>query len=251
MKKIQAVFLVLVLCFTFVACSNAGNEPIAKDDSLAQARELKPAFTLEELSATIDFNAAETRGAFITADQGDVTVSTGRARGDGEAGINESTSFRSNMGPDSVWDGQPINYGNDSFTLPDAVMMPDGSLGSLSIPKIGLMVSVYDAEDEIEAMVHGVAHMRETSCWAGNVGLAGHDSGVNTFFADLHKLVAGDEIILTTALGVRTYRVVASEIVDEYDWSYFRRTEDNRITLLTCVQFDGSKRLIVQGIEVV
>ncbi len=187
-------------------------------------------------------------GAYITAENGEVTITTGRDS-ESEADAADIAVLRSSSPPDTVWADTQVSYGNDEFTLPDAVLLSDGSLGSLSIPAINLTVPVYETDDEIEAMAHGVAHMKETSCWAGNVGLAGHNSGVNTYFADLHKLAVGDEIKLTTALGTRTYTVTGSEEIGENDWSQFARSDANIITLLTCVNHDGSKRLIVRGEE--
>ena len=59
----------------------------------------------------------------------------------------------------------------------------------------------------------------------------------------------GDEIIYKTPYGIKTYEIVLSTIIDETDWSYLEETEDNRITLITCVRNRPNKRLCVQAIE--
>lgn len=203
-----------------------------------------PVFTLEQLQASINFDTAE----FITAEDGDVFISASPGF---VPRVGSGTSFRSFDGPDSVWaDAPPISHGSPSFTLFDAVVMPEGNLGILQIPRIDLTVNVYDVPDEVEAMRHGLAHLRETSAWVGNVGLAGHDSGEGDFFRNLNQLSEGDEIFFTTGLGTKTYRVVSSTVVHESDWSLFGMTEDNRLTLLTCVQFDRAQRLVVQAVQV-
>ena len=37
--------------------------------------------------------------------------------------------------------------------------------------------------------------------------------------------------------------------IDETDWSMLGRTEDNRITMTTCIDGEPSKRLVVQAVE--
>lgn len=214
----------------------------SNDEGSSLAEEPTPTISEEELKAEVDFEGAE----FATSADGEVLISMS------PNGSNANGSLRSELSPDEVWkNSDAVLTGSDGFTLPETVQLEDGSLGTLQIPVINLTVSVYETEDnELEAMVEGVAHFKETSCWDGNIGLAGHNQGVNTFFQDLYKLKNGDQIILTTALGTRTYEVTMSKEIDETDWSYLERTDDNRITLITCVNHDLTKRLCVQGIEV-
>ena len=240
-------FLILasaVMLLSLSGCSPATEEEILSSSEPLEALDESP--TPDELSGEVNFANAD----YATSADGEVLIQIDpNAPGvPGNAGM----AYRSDKGPDEVWNGSEGSLvGSDGFTLPEAVAMEDGSLGTLQIPAIGLTVSVYETEDnELEAMVHGVAHFKETSCWDGNVGLAGHNQGVNTFFQDLYKLKNGDKIILTTALGTRTYEVTMSKEIDETDWSYLDRTDDNRITLITCVNHDLTKRLCVQGVEV-
>lgn len=152
------------------------------------------------------------------------------------------------MQPDEVWGETTAPYVG-RFTLSETVAMDDGSIGTLQIPRVGLTVSVHEAEDTIEAMTHGVAHMPETSAWNGHVAIAGHNRGANTYFGRIHELVPGDTITYTTAQGARTYQVTGSLIIDHMDWSHFNRTNDNRLTLLTCIDNKPTQRLIVQAVE--
>lgn len=223
-------FIAAVAALMLTGCSGDDGGSSSSEDSV-------PTTSQEELKAEVDFETAE----FATSDDGEVLIS-----------MSPEGAIRSELSPDEVWENSSAALtGSDGFTLPEAVQLEDGSLGTLQIPAIGLTVSVYETEDnELEAMVEGVAHFKETSCWDGNIGLAGHNQGVNTFFQDLYKLQNGDQIILTTALGTRTYEVSMSKEIDETDWSYLERTDDNRITLITCVNHDLTKRLCVQGVEV-
>ena len=243
MSKIKTIIcaaLVLTILTTAVGCGK-------KEEAPTDSGDLSPSITKEELEELVDFEAAESNDEIVTAEDAEVVIpNTAAAK---SVDLANPTSFRSTVLPDAVWDNTPISYGNDEFTLPDAVLMSDGSLGQLKISKVGLTVSVYETDNEIEDMAHGVAHMKETSCWAGNVGLAGHNRGVNTFFGQIHTLAEGDKIELTTALGTRIYTVESSQVIGENDWTPFGRTTDNRITLLTCIDNSPSQRLCVQAIS--
>ena len=41
-----------------------------------------------------------------------------------------------------------------------------------------------------------------------------------------------------------------AKVIEETDWSYLQETEDNRITLITCVANKPKNRLCVQAVEV-
>lgn len=247
MRKALTLAVMAMLVLGLSACSTDTG-----DSGESSSMDMTPSVTQEQLQNEVDFDSAQ----FVTAEDGEVVVANKDADENGSSASSatssetSSSSVRSTLSPDQIWD----KSGSDSFddfTLPEAVQMDDGSLGTLAIPKIGLTVSVYETDDEMEAMVNGVAHFKETSCWDGNVGLAGHNQGVNTYFGQIHTLAAGDKITLTTALGTRTYEVTDSVEIDETDWSYLERTDDNRITLITCVNHDLTKRLCVQAVEVV
>ena len=73
--------------------------------------------------------------------------------------------------------------------------------------------------------------------------------GKGDYFKNLNKVKEGSEIYYQTDFGVRRYIVKTIAIIDETDWSYLQETEDNRITLITCVKGQKSKRLCVQALE--
>jgi LPXTG-site transpeptidase (sortase) family protein len=138
-----------------------------------------------------------------------------------------------------------------NYTLPEDVLMEDGSIGLLSIPKLNLSVNVFETEDEMEAMSHGVAHFKTTSAWSGNIGLCSHNVNFDLtdgYFKNIHTLQHGDTINYQTALGSRSYSVETVAEIAETDWSYLGRTEDDRITLITCISGKPRSRLVVQAI---
>ncbi len=152
---------------------------------------------------------------------------------------------------DQIWKDDSVTTYN-SFTQLDTVADVAGKLGSVSIPSIGLTANIYKSDiDEMEAMKNGVAHFNLTSSWDGNVGLCAHnwtESGNGAYFKELNQVRKGDTVTYTTSLGTRTYTVSSVATIDENDWSYLNRTDDNRITLVTCTFNDSSKRLCVQAV---
>lgn len=145
-------------------------------------------------------------------------------------------------------------YNEDYFQYPitdvsEVRDSSDGSIGTLRIPEIDLKVTAYDG-DTYEAMKKGVGHIASTSAWDGNIGLVGHNRGSNDYFRKLKNLELGDEITYKTKLGTREYEVTFIGRISETDWSRLQYTDDNRITLITCVEDVPDTRLCVQAVEV-
>ncbi len=124
----------------------------------------------------------------------------------------------------------------------------NGSLGTLKIPAIGLSVKIVQGTDSA-ALKKGVGHFEETSIWNGNVGLAAHNRGTNSYFGKIHTLETGDEITLTTKQGTRTYEVTTVSKVTETDRSSLENTSDNCLTLYTCVRDQRDLRWCVRAVE--
>jgi LPXTG-site transpeptidase (sortase) family protein len=140
---------------------------------------------------------------------------------------------------------------HNGFTMP--VLMDGGSIGVLSIPGIGLSVRVYESDDAMEDMEKGVSHFKSTSAWEGNIGLSAHNVNMNGsqgYFYALHTLKKGDLIQYETAHGVRKYVVESITEIAETDWSSLGRTQENRLTLITCITGKPAFRLCVQAVEI-
>ena len=147
--------------------------------------------------------------------------------------------------PEHVWDDSNFNDTGD-FTLPEtAAMDEEGCIGIVTVPSVGIQLKVYETDDAMEDMKHGAAHFKSTSAWQGNVGLSGHN--YKSQFGSLTRVQEGDVITYETAMGVRYYRVSTIAQINDDDWSYLDRTQDNRITLITCVVGKDDQRLMVQG----
>ena len=122
-----------------------------------------------------------------------------------------------------------------------------GYLGTLKIPAIDLSTKVYQGTGS-SVLAKGAGHFPDTSIWAGNVCIAGHNRGVRDDFGDLHTLEPGDTVTWTTKLGTRTYEVVSVQKVLETDTSGTTATSDDRMTLYTCVRDQREYRWCVTAV---
>lgn len=124
-----------------------------------------------------------------------------------------------------------------------------GQIGTIRIPTLNLVAPIAEGTTE-DVMNKYVGHFETTSLWDGNIGLAAHNRGypVN-YFANIKDLQIGDEIIYEVEDKLRIYLVNEITIIEDTDWSYLQETNDNRITLITCVENEPSYRRCIQGIE--
>lgn len=126
----------------------------------------------------------------------------------------------------------------------------DDEIGTLTIPDILLDNAPIRESIELSTLSQTIGHFPSTSIYEGNVGLASHNSGnQGDFFKNLKKIKVGSEIFYQTNYGTKRYVVTVKEVISEEDWSYLKETEDNRITLITCVAGQKDKRLCVQAVE--
>ena len=135
-----------------------------------------------------------------------------------------------------------------SFTdVTDVLYYSGGHLGTLSIPRLGVNVRIYEGTSSAE-LARGAGHFISTSIWDGNVCVAGHNRGDNCYFGDIHTLNVGDKITLMTKLGTRTYSVAEVKKISETDNSDTAPTSENCITLFTCVRNEREYRWCVRAI---
>ena len=126
----------------------------------------------------------------------------------------------------------------------------EDSIGTLTIPDILLDKAPIKEGTELSILSSAIGHFTSTSLYAGNVGLASHNGGESgDFFKNLDKVKVGTEIYYQTNYGTRRYVVKIVKVIDETDWSLLENTQDNRLTLITCVKGKSSKRLCVQAVE--
>lgn len=117
------------------------------------------------------------------------------------------------------------------------------------IPKINIMAQISEGTTK-EVMDRYVGHFIDTAVVKGNVCLGAHNRGypVN-YFENIKKLQEGDLIYYKKDEKVKKYIVKTVAVIKDTDWTYLENTEDNRITLITCVENEPDFRRCVQATE--
>ena len=124
-----------------------------------------------------------------------------------------------------------------------------GSIWKIKIPSINLEADIAEGTEK-ETMDSYIGHFSETSKTIGNIGLAAHNRGypVN-YFANLKKIKENDEIVYQYMDFKETYIVIKNVIIKDTDWSYLEKTQNNTITLITCIENEPEYRRCVYGIK--
>lgn len=159
--------------------------------------------------------------------------------------------YKANKDAESIQIGDNSNLDDTPLeNIEQDIIHYDDEIGTLTIPDILLDNAPIREGVELSTLSETIGHFPSTSIYEGNVGLASHNSGSQgDFFKNLKKIKIGSEIFYQTNYGTKRYVVTTKEIISEEDWSYLQETEDNRITLITCVAGQKDKRLCVQAIE--
>lgn len=121
------------------------------------------------------------------------------------------------------------------------------AIATLEIPSINFKDIVIEGTSQ-DALAQGIGLFEHSSILQGNVCLAGHNT--SRFFANLKDVKQGDIIKYSSCLGNKEYTISTIKQIEETDWSMLEDTEDNRITIITCVKGQKNLRLCVQAKEV-
>ena len=154
-----------------------------------------------------------------------------------------------NINQDTKEDSENQNNNPNMQTEENSQIETKESNWKIKIPKISLEAGISEGTGK-EVMDKYVGHFEETSKKSGNIGLAAHNRGyaVN-YFARIKELKEGDEIIYKYNDFEKTYIVIENKIIKDTDWEDLEETEENKITLITCVENEPEYRRCIQGIE--
>ena len=123
-------------------------------------------------------------------------------------------------------------------------------IGILTIDKIGLKATIKEGSNDT-VLQNYIGHIKNTATYDGNVGLASHNRGYqNSYFARINELDKGDIITYQTKFFTRDYKVDNIQTILETDWSLLEDTQENKLTLITCIANKRVQRLCVQATEV-
>ena len=118
-------------------------------------------------------------------------------------------------------------------------------IGYLSIPDLENDFYINMPIEEgvgLNILATSIGHFESTPYSNGNICLVAHNSGINKngkyvgYFDKIKDLRSGDEIILNNLYEVNTYEVISNKIISEKDMSVLNNTNENRLTLITCVK---------------
>jgi sortase A len=131
---------------------------------------------------------------------------------------------------------------------------PEGdALTRLVIPTLKVDTVVVEGTGA-SALRAGAGHYPNTPLPGeqGNVAIAGHRTTYGKPFANLDRLVVGDQIVLDTPLGQHVYRVTRSPfVVANNDFTVISQNPGRTLTLTTChPKGSASQRLVVRAEQV-
>ncbi len=146
-------------------------------------------------------------------------------------------------------DDLEIQNNHENIKTEETKVATKESNWKIKIPKISLEADISEGTGK-DVMDKYVGHFEETSRKSGNVGLAAHNRGyaVN-YFARIKELKEGDELIYKCDEFEEKYVVVQNKIIADTDWDDLEETEENKITLITCVENEPEYRRCVQGVK--
>lgn len=123
------------------------------------------------------------------------------------------------------------------------------TIWQIEIPSIQLLAEIAEGTTQ-DILNQYVGHFAITSKTEGNIGLAAHNRGYEVnYFEKLKFLKEGDEIIYRYNTFEKSYIVTDNKIIKDTDWEELEETEDNLITLITCVENQPEFRRCVKAAE--
>ena len=141
---------------------------------------------------------------------------------------------------------RPVNF---AANIPTTYQYGD-AIGTLHVERLNRTVRVI-AGATMEAMDSGAGHFSFTGLNSGNTGLVGHNRGSrNGFFSFVRQLQQGDIITLTAGGITRSYAVSLQYTTGENDFSPLMAFGDNRLTLVTCVEYQPGLRRVAVATEI-
>lgn len=180
---------------------------------------------------------------------------------------NNAVHFAPNVAPEPTVHSNPNNTSNHNNSAihfaPNATPtvhfnpnITSGSyeygehIGVLTIYRLSRTVNVF-AGATMSSMDYGAGHFSFTGLNFGNTGLIGHNRGRTNGFFDFVRYLRYGDIIYFEANGViRRYEVAIRYIIHETNLSSLMQFGDNRLTLITCVEYQRTQRRVAVALEI-
>lgn len=148
-----------------------------------------------------------------------------------------------------VEEPESIEKAEDSGTRVTEENQDEKEIWQIEIPKISLIANIKEGTTK-DILKQYVGHFKETQKENGNIGLAAHNRGYEVnYFQDLKLLKEGDEIKYKHNEFEKIYEVEKCRIIKDTEWEYLDNTEENMLTLITCVENEPEYRRCIQALE--
>lgn len=120
------------------------------------------------------------------------------------------------------------------------------NIGYLTIDSIGLDAAPIRNGTSLQNLEKAIGHFSETPFFSGNICLAAHNGGYKySFFENLKDIKLNAEISYITKYSEKKYYVSEIKEIAETDLSVLNQTENNQLTMITCITNQREKRLCV------
>ncbi len=138
---------------------------------------------------------------------------------------------------------------NDIEKVSNTIILKENNEWKLEIPKINLEASICEGTSS-DILNKYIGHFEETQRENGNVVLAAHNRGYKVnYFQRLKELETGDIVFYTYLGSKRKYVINEKNIIKDTDVNVLQNTEDNIITLITCVENMPELRRCIKAIQ--
>ena len=141
-----------------------------------------------------------------------------------------------------------LNFNNLNLYQNESIFIHD-NVWSLTIPKINLNKIEIKETVGNDILENYIGHFPSSSLLSGNVCLAAHNNGYSSnYFKDINLLTRGDKIYYSYNGKSKTYVVKEKYIISYNDFSYLDYTNEDILTLITCITSSPNNRLCVQAV---
>lgn len=121
-------------------------------------------------------------------------------------------------------------------------------IGYITISELGIEKAPIADGTDSNIIGKYVGHFESTSYLEGNVCLCSHNRGSKVaYFENLKNAKQGMKVEYITKYETKTYIINEIKEIEETDLTVLEPTEENQITLITCIANQRAKRLCVIG----
>jgi sortase A len=136
-----------------------------------------------------------------------------------------------------------FSYQQPAIDLSEYGIM-DNRIGFIMLPAIGMELPIYLGANDAN-MSKGAVHLTQTSYPIGGVNtnsvIAAHRGTNLVMFLNIHRMVVGDEVIITNFREELIYRTVEIKIINPSDTDEILIQKDkDMVTLITCNPINGN-----------